>query len=135
MKALLIVLGVLLLLGIGVAGKAAGVNNELVRQQEDVKGAWAQVDVALQRRADLIPNLVETVKGFAGQERAVIDSVTSARAKLAGAGNVPDRIAASNELSSALKLPQSTVATNVQILEKAERAQAQAMESESAISP
>jgi len=74
----------------------------LVTMDTDIKAKWAQVDNQLQRRADLIPNLVETVKGFAAQERAVIDSVTAARAKLAGAGSVPDRIAASNELSSAL---------------------------------
>ncbi len=102
MKPVWIVLGVVALLVVGVGGMIASKWNQLVTLDTDVKAKWAQVDNQLQRRADLIPNLVETVKGFAGQERAVIDSVTSARAKLAGAGNVPDRIAASNELSSAL---------------------------------
>jgi LemA protein len=102
MKPVWIVLGVVVLLVVGAGGMVASKWNQLVTLDTDIKAKWAQVDNQLQRRADLIPNLVETVKGFASQERAVIDSVTSACAKLAGAGNVPDRIAASNELSSAL---------------------------------
>jgi LemA protein len=105
MKAGWLVLGLLAVLivgAVGACGFLVAQYNQLVAMDTDIKAKWAQVDNQLQRRADLIPNLVETVKGFAGQERAVIDSVTSARAKLAGAGNVPDRIAASNELSSAL---------------------------------
>jgi LemA protein len=102
MKSVWIVLGVIALLIIGAGGMVVSKWNTLVAMDTDIKAKWAQVDNQLQRRADLIPNLVETVKGFAGQERAVIDSVTSARAKLAGAGTVPDRMAASNELSGAL---------------------------------
>jgi LemA protein len=102
MKPVLIILGIIALLVVGMGGMVASKWNELVTMDTDIKAKWAQVDNQLQRRADLIPNLVETVKGFAAQERAVIDSVTTARAKLAGAGSVPDRIAASNELSSAL---------------------------------
>jgi LemA protein len=102
MKPVWIVLGIVVLLVVGVGGMVAAKWNQLVTMNTDIKAKWAQVDNQLQRRADLIPNLVETVKGFAAQERAVIDSVTAARAKLAGAGSVPDRIAASNELSSAL---------------------------------
>jgi len=105
MKAGWIVLGLVAVLIVGAVG-ACGVvvsqYNRLVAMDTDIKAKWAQVDNQLQRRTDLIPNLVETVKGFAGQERAVIDSVTTARAKLAGAGNVSDRMAASNELSGAL---------------------------------
>src|SRR5512136_2228582 len=96
------VLGLFVLVAIIVGGTVASKWNQLVTMDTDIKAKWAQVDNQLQRRADLIPNLVETVKGFAGQERAVIDSVTAARAKLAGGGSVPDRIAASNELSGAL---------------------------------
>jgi hypothetical protein len=95
MKPVWIVLGVIVLLVVGVGGMLSSKWNELVTMDTDIKAKWAQVDNQLQRRADLIPNLVETVKGFAGQERAVIDSVTAARAKLAGAGSVPDRMAAS----------------------------------------
>ncbi len=102
MKPVWIVLGIIALIVVGVGGTVVSKWNQLVTMDTDIKAKWAQVDNQLQRRADLIPNLVETVKGFAGQERAVIDSVTAARAKLAGAGSVPDRIAASNELSSAL---------------------------------
>jgi LemA protein len=69
---------------------------------EAVKGSWAQVENQLQRRYDLIPNLVETVKGYAKQEKDVLVEVTNARAKVGGAGTVPDKINANNELSSAL---------------------------------
>src|SRR5262249_37888865 len=69
---------------------------------EAVNGAWSQVDVALERRADLIPNLVETVKGFAKQEQTGIDSVTSARAALGGARTPSEEIAANTQLDSAL---------------------------------
>lgn len=72
MKVALVVIGVLVLIALGVVGWAVGANNTLVTEREAVNAAWAQVDVALQRRADLIPNLVETVKGFAKQEQAVI---------------------------------------------------------------
>src|ERR1700730_9381397 len=85
MKIALIVIGVLLLIGLGTLGWAMGARNTLVVERESVNGAWSQVDVALQRRADLIPNLVETVKGFAKQEQAVIKEVTDARAALGGA--------------------------------------------------
>ena len=69
---------------------------------EGVKAAWAQVENQLQRRYDLIPNYVETVKGFAKQERDVFIKVTEARSKVGGAGSIPDKIKANNELSSVL---------------------------------
>jgi LemA protein len=102
MKLALIVVGVLLLIGLGTVGWAAGARNSLVTEREAVNGAWSQVDVALQRRADLIPNLVETVKGFAKQEQAVIKEVTDARAALGGARSPQERIAANGQLDSAL---------------------------------
>lgn len=102
MKAVAIVLGVLLLAGLIFGGKLVGIRNELVVQREAINGAWAQVDVALQRRADLIPNLVETVKGFAKQERAVMESVTSARAALLGARTPQEKIEANSRLDGAL---------------------------------
>jgi LemA protein len=102
MKALLIVVGVLLLAGLMFGGKFVSVRNELATENEAIKGAWAQVDVALQRRSDLIPNLVNTVKGFATHEQQVIDSVTAARAALGGARTPQEKIAANGQLDSAI---------------------------------
>src|SRR3972149_4228697 len=79
-----------------------GTYNQFVTLDEAVKSSWAQVENQLQRRYDLIPNLVETVKGYAKQEKDVLVEVTNARAKVGGAGNVPDKIAANNQLSGAL---------------------------------
>lgn len=79
-----------------------GTYNTFVKLDEGVKSAWAQVETQLQRRYDLIPNLVEVVKGYAAQEKEVLIEVTNARARVGGAGNIPDKISANNELSSAL---------------------------------
>jgi len=76
--------------------------NKFTTQEEAIKAQWSQVDNELQRRNDLIPNLVETVKGFATQEQTVIKEVTDARAKMAGAQTPSDKIAAANAESSAL---------------------------------
>jgi LemA protein len=73
-----------------------------VTLDEGVKGAWAQVENQLQRRYDLIPNYVETVKGYAAHEKEVFLKVTQARSKVAGAANIRDKIGANNQLSSAL---------------------------------
>jgi LemA protein len=102
MKIFLVVLGILLLVGLMFAGKFVSVRNDLAVQNEAIKEAWAQVDVALQRRADLIPNLVSTVKGFATHEQQVIDSVTAARAALGGARTPQEKIAANNQLDGAI---------------------------------
>ncbi|HEU0124047.1 MAG TPA: LemA family protein [Bryobacteraceae bacterium] len=102
MKIALIVLGVLLLALLLVGGQVVGVRNDLVMQKNAIDGAFAQVDVVLQRRADLIPNLVETVKGFASQEKEVIASVSNARAALAGARNPQEKITANSQLDGAL---------------------------------
>ena len=95
-------IGVILLLGISFFGFFKGTYNRFVSMDEAVKGSWAQVENQLQRRFDLIPNLVETVKGYAKQEKDVLVEVTNARAKVGGAGTVPDKINANNELSGAL---------------------------------
>ena len=79
-----------------------GTYNSLVRMDEEVKGAWAQVENQLQRRFDLIPNYVETVKGYAAHEKDVIMGVTEARSRVAGAGTIDEKIQANNQLSSAL---------------------------------
>jgi LemA protein len=76
--------------------------NTLVSQNEAVDSAWSEVQNQLQRRNDLIPNLVETVKGFAKQEQTVLIGVTEARSKVAGAASPAQAIEASNELSNAL---------------------------------
>jgi LemA protein len=76
--------------------------NRFVALDEGVKSAWAQVENQLQRRYDLIPNLVETVKGYAKQEKDVLVEVTNARARVGGAATIPDKINANNELTGAL---------------------------------
>ena len=76
--------------------------NTFVSQEESIKGQWAQVENQLQRRNDLIPNLVETTKGIAEQEKAVFTAIADARARLAGAKTPEDTMAAANQQSSAL---------------------------------
>jgi LemA protein len=83
-KAGLVVLGVVALAVVLALGWFVSVGNDLVAREQAVREAWAQVQNVYQRRADLIPNLVETVKGFAAQERAVLEEVTLARASVAG---------------------------------------------------
>lgn len=102
MKLGIIVIVGILLLGLIVFGWAMGARNTLVTERESVNASWSQVDVALQRRADLIPNLVETVKGFAKQEQTVIKEVTDARAALGGARTPSEKIAANSQLDGAL---------------------------------
>ena len=80
MKAIIVVLVILAVVVGGFFMWAVGVNNRLVTFEQGVTAAWAQVQTVYQRRADLIPNLVETVKGFAAQERTVLEEVTRARA-------------------------------------------------------
>ena len=77
--------------------------NGLVTARNKVKNAWAQIDVQLNRRADLIPNLVETVKGYAGHEKTVFEDVTAARAGLMNAKGVKEINEANNQLSETLK--------------------------------
>ena len=101
-KALIVVLLVLLVLGISLYSFFKGNYNTFVRLDESVKSSWAQVENQLQRRYDLIPNLVETVKGYAKQEKDVLVEVTNARARVGGAATVPDKIEANNALSGAL---------------------------------
>ena len=102
MKILVIVIVVLLLAGLMFGAKFVSIRNELVTQRETINAQWAQVDVALQRRAELIPNLVETVKGFAKQEKSVLESIANARAALLGARTPQEKIAANNQLDGAL---------------------------------
>lgn len=98
LKILLVVVAVLVVMGIG----AMSVYNGLVNGDESVQNSFANIDVQLQRRTDLIPNLVNTVQGYAAHEQAAIDSVTSARAQMMSAGSIDEKINADAELSSAL---------------------------------
>src|SRR5438045_896122 len=83
-------------------GKYVSVKNTLVAKNEAVKSAWSQVDVVLQRRADLIPNLVETVKGITKQEQAVFGEIAQARSQLLSAQSPAGKIAANQRLDGAL---------------------------------
>jgi len=98
MKALAVVLVVLVILAVLFGSFFVSTRNQMVVKNETVKSNWAQVDVVLQRRADLIPNLVETVKGFAAQEQTVFDDVAKARTQYMNAQTPSDKIAASNQL-------------------------------------
>jgi LemA protein len=93
---------VIVVLAVSVFSFFKGSYNQFVTLDEGVKSAWAQVENQLQRRYDLIPNLVETVKGYAKQEKDVLVEVTNARARVGGAATVPDKINANNELTGAL---------------------------------
>ncbi len=102
MKIGLIIIVILVVLGFWLGGTFIGHRNEMVRKKEAVNAAWSQVDVVLQRRADLIPNLVETVKGYAAQEVKVFGDIAAARAALIGARSPEEKIAANGQLDSAL---------------------------------
>ena len=104
-KTLIVVIAIL---GIGLLiilvgfGQYVGVKNTLVTKNEAVKASWSQVDIVLQRRADLIPNLVETVKGYAQQEQTVFGDIAKARSALLSAGSPQEKIAANGQLDGAL---------------------------------
>ncbi len=106
MKILLGVVGVIIVLVVLVAilvgGSYVSSKNQMVSKSEAIKQDWAQVDVVLQRRADLIPNLVETVKGYAKQEQTVYADIANARAGLLNAKTPADKIAANGQLDGAL---------------------------------
>ncbi len=102
MKAALVVVGILVLVGLIFGGSLISTRNELVTGRQSVDAAWAQVDTALQRRADLIPNLVETVKGYAKQEQTVFRDIANARAALGGARTTDEKLQANDQISSAL---------------------------------
>jgi LemA protein len=101
MKAL-IAIGIIVLLIFAGASSYIGAKNQMVTKNESVKAAWSQVDIVLQRRADLIPNLVETVKGFALQEQTVFGDIARARSRLLSANTPADKIAANQQLDGAL---------------------------------
>jgi LemA protein len=102
MKAALVVLIVLVIIALMLGSSFIGRRNQMAIKREAVNAAWAQVDVVLQRRADLIPNLVETVKGIAVQEQIVFGDIAKARSALLGAHSPAEKIAANGQLDSAL---------------------------------
>ena len=102
MKIALIVLAVLLIIALMLGSSFIGRRNQMAVKREAVNAAWAQVDVVLQRRADLIPNLVETVKGFAAQEQTVFGEIAKARAAYLSAGTPAEKIAANGQLDRAM---------------------------------
>ena len=104
-KALIAVIVVVVIVGlIGLAffGSYVSTKNTLVSKNEAVKSAWSQVDIVLERRADLIPNLVETVKGYAKQEQTVFGDIAKARSALLSPGTPQQKIAANGQLDGAL---------------------------------
>jgi LemA protein len=101
MKAWIAIGVIALLLLVGFSGYVSA-KNQMVTKNETVKAAWSQVDIVLQRRADLIPNLVETVKGIALQEQTVFGDIAKARSRLLSAGTPADKIAANQQLDGAL---------------------------------
>ncbi|MBD3344363.1 MAG: LemA family protein [Chitinivibrionales bacterium] len=99
---LLIIIGIIVVVGFILIRGYIGIHNRLVDLDENVKTQWANVETQLQRRMDLIPNLVETVKGYASHEEEVLTAVTRARASVAGANTPAEKIQANNQLTSAL---------------------------------
>ncbi|HXJ05291.1 MAG TPA: LemA family protein [Candidatus Acidoferrum sp.] len=102
MKTGLIILVVLIIVALLVGGSFISRRNQMAIKREAVNAAWAQVDVVLQRRSDLIPNLVETVKGFAQHETEVFDEIAKARAGYLNATTPAEKIAANNQLDASL---------------------------------
>jgi LemA protein len=86
---------------VGLSATGCGYNR-IVNEEQQVEAAWGQVESQLQRRADLVPNLVETVKAYARHEKGVFDDIANARAQMMGAGSRADKINASNQLDSAI---------------------------------
>ncbi len=102
MKAGLIVLVVAGIAVLFMGGKFVSVRNDIATKRETINGDWAQIDADLQRRADLIPNLVATVKAYAKEETTVVDEISKARSGLLNASSPEDKIAANNRMDSAL---------------------------------
>ncbi len=102
MKRFVLVLAVLVLLVVVVGASLAGTYNSLVKQANAIDGQWAQVENQLQRRYELIPGLVEAVKGYQQFESGVFTQIAEARAKLAGAGTMSAKVDAANQMEGAL---------------------------------
>ncbi len=99
---ILVVIGIVVVFGVIIGGWYVGTRNTLVTLEETIDSSWAEIDNQLQRRTDLIPNLVNTVKGYAKQEKEVFTQIAEARSKLAGARTVGEKAAGYNGLETAL---------------------------------
>lgn len=102
LKTILIIIGIILLIGFMAFGKIIAGYNRVVAMDENVKGKWAQVENQLKRRYDLIPNLVETVKGYATHEKELFENIAQARTQYFQAKDVKGKIKASNQLEGVL---------------------------------
>ena len=102
LKTILIIVGVVVLVGFMAFGKIIAGYNRVIAMDEDVKGKWAQVENQLKRRYDLIPNLVETVKGYAAHEKELFENIAQARTLYFQAKDVKDKVKASNQLEGVL---------------------------------
>ena len=102
LKSVLIILGIIAVVAIGAVMYGVGEYNKVVAMDEHVKSQWAQVENQLKRRYDLIPNLVETVKGYAKHEKELFENIANARTKYFQAATVKDKVAASNQLEGTL---------------------------------
>jgi LemA protein len=102
MKTILIIVGVVVLVGFMAFGKIIAGYNRVIAMDEDIKGKWAQVENQLKRRYDLIPNLVETVKGYAAHEKELFENIAQARTQYFQAKDVKGKIKASNQLEGVL---------------------------------
>jgi LemA protein len=102
LKVVLLIVGIIAVIGIGIVGWGIGQYNMVITMDEQVKAQWAQVDNQLKRRYDLIPNLVETVKGYASHEREVFENIAQARTQYFQAKTPADKIQASQQLEGVL---------------------------------
>jgi LemA protein len=102
LKILLVILGITLVVLFMIGGKLIAGYNQVIAMDENVKGKWAQVENQLKRRYDLIPNLVETVKGYAKHEKEIFENIAQARTQYFQAKNVKSQIASANQLESVL---------------------------------
>ena len=103
MLGVMVIIGILLVIAIVIAVVIVVIYNSLVTARQMVKNAWSQIDVQLQRRFDLIPNLVETVKGYMEHEKGVLEKISELRSSWANAQTVSEKASLDNQLSESLK--------------------------------
>lgn len=111
-----VVLGIIIVIGLIMVFSGVSIYNEMVRLDEGVKEKWSQVENVYQRRLDLIPNLVETVKGYAAHERETFQAVTEARSKVGGVMNVPGQALTNPEMFQQFQQAQATLSSALQRL-------------------